>query len=68
MQKNWSLVKVCISLSAHYHHIPAMHEGILGAVLIDNVRHQQWKAHSLEFKYSFMARYVADIFYQVLSW
>ena len=39
--------------------------GILGDVLIDDVKHPSWKAYSLEFKYSFVARFVVSIFYQL---
>lgn len=30
-------------------------KGILGDVLIDGIKHQSWKAYSMEFKYSFIA-------------
>lgn len=58
MQRNWSLVKVGMSILAHYNHTHLLYQGILGEVLIDDVRHQSWKAYSMEFKHSFIARYV----------
>ena len=55
-----------LSQLVHYNYDPVV-SGILGDVLIDNMKHPSWKAYSLEFKYSFVARCVASIIHQLLS-
>ena len=68
MGKMWSLVKVGGVFISSHEHTTLLVKGILGRVLVDGIRHPTWKAYSMEFKYSFMARCVDVTVYQLLSW